>query len=89
MVTNYGAREYHRANQTFLYSVLMASAFLTIGFIVIEFFPEMMISLFNRDQELMAITVKGIRIYLFMFPFVSISIIGSTYFQSIGKARLL
>ena len=85
---NYGAREYHRANQTFLYSVLMASAFLTIGFIVIEFFPEMMISLFNRDQELMAITVKGIRIYLFMFPFVSISIIGSTYFQSIGKARI-
>ena len=66
----------------------MASAFLTIGFIVIEFFPEMMISLFNRDQELMAITVKGIRIYLFMFPFVSISIIGSTYFQSIGKARI-
>ncbi|MTL36061.1 MATE family efflux transporter, partial [Turicibacter sanguinis] len=39
-------------------------------------------------QELMAITVKGIRIYLFMFPFVSISIIGSTYFQSIGKARI-
>ena len=36
----------------------------------------------------MNLTVNGIRVYLFMFPFVSISIIGSTYFQSIGKARI-
>ena len=85
---NYGAREYKRANQAFIYSVLLSSLFLTLGFIVIEFFPEMIISIFNRDPQLMTITVRGIRIYLFMFPLVSISITGSTYFQSIGKARI-
>ena len=36
----------------------------------------------------MSITVRGIRIYLFMLTFVSVSIIGSNFFQSIGKARL-
>lgn len=85
---NYGAKQYHRANQTFLYSIFIASAILTIGFIFVEFFPETIISIFNRDPELMNLTVNGIRVYLFMFPFVSISIIGSTYFQSIGKARI-
>lgn len=85
---NYGAREYKRANQAFIYSVLLSSLFLTLGFIVIEFFPEKIISIFNRDPQLMTITVRGIRIYLFMFPLVSISITGSTYFQSIGKARI-
>lgn len=48
----------------------------------------MIISIFNCDPQLMVITIRGIRIYLFMFPLVSISITGSTYFQSIEKARI-
>lgn len=85
---NYGARQYSRVRQAFLYSLSFGTFILAIGFIVVEFFPTRIISLFNSDPELMAITVRGIRIYLFMLTFVSVSIIGSNFFQSIGKARL-
>lgn len=85
---NYGARQYSRVRQAFLYSLSFGTFILAIGFIIVEFFPTRIISLFNSDPELMAITVRGIRIYLFMLTFVSVSIIGSNLFQSIGKARL-
>ncbi len=85
---NYGAGEYGRVRQAFLYSLGFGTLILAVGFIMVEFFPTTIISLFNSDPELMAITVRGIRIYLFMLTFVSVSIIGSNFFQSIGKARL-
>ena len=85
---NYGARQYSRVKQAFLYSLSFGTFILAIGFIIVQFFPTRIISLFNSDPELMAITVRGIRIYLFMLTFVSVSIIGSNFFQSIGKPRL-
>lgn len=85
---NYGAKQYSRVKEAFLISLGFGTFILAIGFIVVEFFPTAIISLFNSDPELMSITVRGIRIYLFMLTFVSVSIIGSNFFQSIGKARL-
>ena len=47
----------------------------------------MMISIFNRDENLMNIAVHGIRIYLMTLPILGIVIIGPSYFQAIGKAK--
>ncbi|HAX72778.1 MAG TPA: MATE family efflux transporter, partial [Firmicutes bacterium] len=85
---NYGAKNYHRANQTLLFSTSAALVVLLIGWTVVQVFPTQIISLFNNDEELLGITVNGIRIYLMMLPLVSIVITGSSYFQSIGKAKI-
>ena len=65
-----------------------ATTILVLGGILIQAFPALVISMFNSDPKLLEIGVPGLRIYLFMMPIIGISIIGSNYFQSIGKAKL-
>ena len=85
---NYGAKQYDRVKKAYLASVTVATITLCIGAFIIQTFPEIIIGLFNKDEELMKISVEGIRIYLFMIPIIGISITGSNYIQSIGKAKI-
>ncbi|MGL4335744.1 MAG: MATE family efflux transporter [Turicibacter sp.] len=85
---NFGAKKYHRANQTFLYAMISALCILTVGFIIVQWVPEYILRLFNGDEQMLAIAINGIRIYLFMLPAVAISVTGSNYFQSVGKAKV-
>ena len=43
---------------------------------------------FNNDPELTTLAIKGIRIYLLMMPVVGINIVATSYYQSIGKAKI-
>ncbi|MBS5126614.1 MAG: hypothetical protein KHZ09_14555, partial [Clostridium sp.] len=54
----------------------------------IQCFPTQIISLFNNDPELTTLAIKGIRIYLLMMPVVGINIVATSYYQSIGKAKI-
>lgn len=85
---NYGAKKYERAQKTVKLAMIAATIILVIGGIFIQALPSVAISMFNADPKLLEIGVPGLRIYLFMMPIIGISIIGSNYFQSIGKAKL-
>lgn len=85
---NYGAKKYERAQKTVKLAMIAATVILVIGGIFIQALPSVAISMFNADPKLLEIGVPGLRIYLFMMPIIGISIIGSNYFQSIGKAKL-
>ena len=85
---NYGAKKYHRVKHALKLAILAATVITTTGFILIELFPKQLIGIFNKDPELMAIGVHGIRIYLFMLPIIAFQIISSNYFQAIGKAKV-
>lgn len=85
---NYGAKKYDRVKKTVKLSLLAATCILSLGFILIQTFPKQAIAMFNNDYQLMSIGAKGLRIYLLMMPLVSIPIVGSSYFQSVGKAKL-
>ena len=85
---NYGAKKYERAQKTVKLAMIAATTILVLGGILIQAFPALVISMFNSDPKLLEIGVPGLRIYLFMMPIIGISIIGSNYFQSIGKAKL-
>lgn len=85
---NYGAKQYHRAQKTVKLAIIAATVILVIGGILIQRFPEVAISMFNADPQLLDIGVPGLRIYLLMMPIIGIPIVGSNYFQSIGKAKL-
>lgn len=84
---NYGAEKYDRVRKTYLASLGAATIILVIGRAVIMICPEPIIAVFNRDKELMDITVHGIRLQLMMMPIVGLSITGTNFIQSIGKAK--
>lgn len=85
---NYGARKYDRAKKTFIYATIAATIICTIGGILIQISPMLAISIFNNDPELTASAVRGLRIYLIMMPIVGINIVSTSYFQSVGKAKM-
>lgn len=85
---NYGARKFERAKKTFIYATIAATIICSIGGILIQLFPQLAISIFNNDAELTGLAVKGLRIYLLMMPIVGINIVATSYYQSVGKAKM-
>lgn len=85
---NYGAKKYKRAKETFKYATMAACVICIIGFTIIQCFPTQIISLFNNDPKLTNLAMRGIRIYLLMMPIVGINIVATSYYQSIGKAKV-
>ena len=84
---NYGAKNYNRAVETYKLSVISSTILLILSWLVIQFSPEGLVSLFGKDKALMDITVNGIKKYSLALPIVAISIVGSTYVQAVGKPK--
>ena len=84
---NYGSKKYDRAEKTLKLATIAATVGLTIGWIVVQLYPETLVSMFNKDANLVAISVDGIRKYLSMMPLIGMSMIGANYIQSIGNAK--
>ncbi|MGL6115105.1 MAG: MATE family efflux transporter [Cetobacterium sp.] len=85
---NYGAKQYNRVKQTVLYGVIVATIIVTIGWLVVQIAPELLIRIFNNDPELLEIAKTGLKIYLAAIPVIGFQIISSNFFQSIGKAKI-
>lgn len=85
---NYGAKQYDRVKETVKYGVIAATIIVVIGWIITQSAPQILIAIFNNDPELVGIATNGIKIYLFMMPFVGFQVVSSNYFQSIGKAKI-
>ena len=85
---NYGAKNYDRAIKTFKLSLLSSSIFFIVGALLIQFVPQVLVGMFNRDPQLMDITINGLRKYSFALPIIGISIVGTNYIQSSGKAKI-
>ena len=84
---NYGAKKYDRAHKTLKLCVAAATIGLSIGWLIVQLMPGPIVSMFNSDADLVSISVDGIRKYLSMMPLIGVSMIGSNYFQAIGKAK--
>lgn len=84
---NKGAHNYKRIKQTYTYSVIAATTVSTIGWILVTFFPEVMLSVFgNNDPEMIDYACKVMRTFLGAVFVAGFSIITSNYFQAVGKA---
>lgn len=85
---NFGAKKYARAKQAFKITLLATSAVLVVGAVFVQYAPHILVGMFNRDAELMSITINGLRKYLFALPIIGISIVGTNYVQSTGNAKI-
>ena len=85
---NYGAKNYDRVKKALNISLISATIVFLMGSLVIQLAPQVLVSMFNKDPELMNITIIGLKKYSFAMPIVGISIVGSNFIQSIGKAKI-
>lgn len=86
---NYGAKLYDRVNETLKVSIKYATIFSTVMFILIEVFSNNIVQIYGgeNDLNLYEMCSKGMRIYGIAMPFIGAQIIGSNYFQYIGKVK--
>ena len=83
---NYGAGNYRRVRETPFYALKMATIFTTVGFLIGQFFPQLLTSAFTSDEELLEISGTGLRLAMLALPLVGFQIVSSNFFQSIGFA---
>ncbi|SEP45525.1 MATE family efflux transporter [Propionispora vibrioides] len=84
---NYGARSYNRVIEAVRRASYAASALSLAGFLVVQFFSESIVGVFNQNAEFIAIGAKGLRLFLLLLPVIGFQVIGANYFQAVGKAQ--
>ncbi|MCG6187146.1 MATE family efflux transporter [Maribellus maritimus] len=83
---NYGARQNDRVNLVLKYTIILATGVMTMGFLVGQFFPRAVASIFTKDEQLISLAITGLTLVFITFPIDGFQMVTSNFFQSIGKA---
>lgn len=83
---NYGAKQLARVRRTLIYGITAGVLVTTLGFTLAQLIPHTIVKLFTTDQQLISMSVNGLRISCAMFCVVGAQVVISNFFQSIGKA---
>jgi len=85
---NYGAKNFDRMFHTLRTTVIIATVISTTGFILATFMPHLMARMFTANVEMIEVAAKALRISAIFFPIIGFQIVVSSFFQSIGKAKI-
>ncbi len=83
---NYGARQFDRVHRVLKLTILGATCVTTAGFLMGELAPRLAVSAFTTDEELLRLSVDGMRIAFVCFPLIGFQMVTTNFFQSIGMA---
>ena len=84
---NYGAKLIGRVKQMIRLSMVSATIIAISIFTVIMVFTPQIVSLFTNDTMLIDRTTPALRAVFLATPLIAINLLGSAYFQAIGRAR--
>jgi putative MATE family efflux protein len=84
---NYGADLKARVKETIIKAILYASGLGLVVFACIMIFAEPIVKAFTTDTVIIEKTPSAMRWVFAAIPIVAVQLIGSAYFQAIGKAR--
>ncbi|MDI3480651.1 MAG: hypothetical protein PWQ97_306 [Tepidanaerobacteraceae bacterium] len=85
---NYGARKFDRVKKTLGLAIAAATGIVIVCFAVTQLFPASLIRMFNsKDQQLIALGARGLRIFLLLLPVIGFQIVSANYFQAVGKPK--
>jgi putative MATE family efflux protein len=82
---NYGAENWLRVKQVIKMAILSGTSIAMVIFAGIMVFPYAISSLFSTDQNLIQLAAPAMMIVFVATPFITIQLIGSAYYQAIGK----
>ena len=83
---NFGAQQYARVSRVLKLTIIFATVVTTSGFLMGMIIPDLMVSIFTSDEELIAISARGLRVVVMFFPIIGFQMVTSNFFQSIGMA---
>lgn len=83
---NYGAKNYDRVIKTIYVSVAITTVLCFISMAIIRYFPEALISIFNKDKDLMKVALDAIEIVTITMPLIGTQMIAAGLYQALGKA---
>ena len=83
---NYGAHNYDRVKQTIRIAIIYAMVMASLISIILIGFPELITRMFTTDPLVIEKTPTAMRWVFAATPIIAIQLIGSAYFQAVGKA---
>jgi len=84
---NYGAKLMDRVSRIIRISMLSATLIALVIFSLIMIFTPQIVSIFTNDETLIRETIPSLRLAFLATPLIAINLLGSAYFQAIGRAR--
>ncbi len=85
---NFGAKQIPRVIKTFKLTIVAGTIVTSFGFLLAELLPRLISTAFTNDSMLIEMSTTGMRLNLMMFPLVGFQIVTSSFFQSIGNAKI-
>ncbi len=83
---NYGARQYDRVRKTYKLAITCNLVVSAVGFVLFQFFPRQIISLFGSGEEAyFEFSIHFMRTFLFMVLVNGVQLLSSNFFSAIGK----
>lgn len=84
---NFGAKQYSRVKEVYFLTIKCAVIVMSVGFLVAQLFPDIVVSIFTNDAQLKAIADKGLRLITLMFPLVGFQMVSTNLFQCLGMVN--
>ncbi len=82
---NFGARNLERVKKAFWTTIKLATIICILGWIFIQWQPGFFIKIFSRDPQVVGQGVPSLRIINALLPLLGFQVIGSYFYQAIGK----
>lgn len=82
---NYGAKNRKRMMSALKYALIIAFTIMTVGTLIFQIFPQVILGLFNTSEELTEMGVVAMRRLSLCFIPASVGVIMTALFQSVGK----
>ncbi|WP_352398561.1 MATE family efflux transporter [[Clostridium] aminophilum] len=84
---NYGAEEYGRVKRGIFFTTVVTSIYAGAVWLIVWFFPDFFIRLFNREPELIAAAIPAIRTYFFGYIFMALQMSGQSVAVGLGRSK--
>ncbi len=83
---NYGARRRDRVTATMRLSIMCAVAYMLLGLLIFQFFPDQLLSIFNASPRMLQIGRVALRRISLSFVFAGFCIVSLSACQALGKS---
>ncbi|PHN03012.1 MATE family efflux transporter [Flavilitoribacter nigricans] len=82
---NYGAEQWKRVKDTIRIALVAGTGIALIIFFGVMFFARPLVALFTQDPELLSQGPEALRMVFLATPLITAQLVGSAYFQAVGK----
>lgn len=82
---NYGADKLNRVRETIKLSIITSTIIGIIGWLIVMIFARNIIQIFNSDPAFIDLGERMLKIWFIALPVIGVGMVGSNYFQALGK----